>query len=106
MHDMTPPPTAVALTAAASSATKVAFAFGGLAIWYAGVAAEDSLPEREFVFYRGLTAMSTMYPDEADAAQVGQLHWQYLLDWHHCSATAPRHGCLQAFISWSNSSDS
>lgn len=36
----------------------------------AGVAAEGSLPEREFVYYPRLTAMSTMYPDEADAAQV------------------------------------
>lgn len=37
---------------------------------YAGVAAEGSLPEREFSYYPRLTAMSTMYPDEADAAQV------------------------------------
>jgi hypothetical protein len=37
---------------------------------HAGVAAEGSLPEREFSYYPRLTAMSTMYPDEADAAQV------------------------------------
>ena len=37
----------------------------------AGVAAEGSLPEREFTYYPRLTAMSTMYPDEVDAAQVG-----------------------------------
>jgi hypothetical protein len=36
----------------------------------AGVAAEGSLPEREFAYYPRLTAMSSMYPDEADAAQV------------------------------------
>lgn len=37
-----------------------------------GVAAEGSLPEREFAYYPRLTAMSTMYPDEADAAQVSR----------------------------------
>lgn len=36
----------------------------------AGVAAEGSLPEREFAYYPRLTAMSSMYPDEADAAQA------------------------------------
>jgi hypothetical protein len=40
----------------------------------AGVAAEGSLPEREFSYYPRLTAMSTMYPDEADAAQVSTGH--------------------------------
>lgn len=36
----------------------------------AGVAGEGSSRLREFVYYPRLTAMSTMYPDEADAAQV------------------------------------
>lgn len=36
----------------------------------AGIAADGSLPEREFAYYPRLTAMSTMYPDETDAAQV------------------------------------
>lgn len=36
----------------------------------AGVGDEGSQPEREFVYYPRLTAMSSMYPDEADAAQA------------------------------------
>lgn len=34
----------------------------------AGVGDEGSLPQREFAYYPRLTAMSSMYPDEADAA--------------------------------------
>lgn len=36
----------------------------------AGVGDEGSQPEREFAYYPRLTAMSSMYPDEADAAQA------------------------------------
>lgn len=35
-----------------------------------GIGDEGSQPEREFAYYPRLTAMSSMYPDEADAAQA------------------------------------
>lgn len=37
---------------------------------HSGVGKEDSQPEREFTYYPKLTAMSSMYPDEQDAAQA------------------------------------
>jgi hypothetical protein len=36
----------------------------------AGCGDEASLPERDFTYYPRITAMSTMYPDEPDAAQA------------------------------------
>lgn len=36
----------------------------------AGIGDESSKPEREFSYYPRLTAMSSMYPDEADAAMA------------------------------------
>jgi hypothetical protein len=36
----------------------------------AGCGDDASLPERDFTYYPRITAMSTMYPDEPDAAQA------------------------------------
>jgi len=35
-----------------------------------GVGDSQSLPQRQFTYYPRLTAMSSMYPDEADASQA------------------------------------